>query len=142
MTHRTRPQIVLAEDDDDVRQPLAELLSADGFDVTCVQDGELLVDVLGHCEGKAAPPDVLITDHRMPGYTGLEVLAGLREAGWTMPVIIITAFGAEIGDVARSLGAYAILRKPFDADDLRTAVFCALDRPRRRIRTPERDPVD
>ncbi|MCU0620491.1 MAG: response regulator [Gemmatimonadales bacterium] len=70
------------------------------------------------------PPDIVVSDIRMPGKTGLELLAGLRRADWATPVILITGFGdrhtlAE----AQRLGAAAVFDKPFDVDDLRTAVL-------------------
>lgn len=122
-----RPQLVLAEDDDEVRLALADLFAHDGFDVTCVSDGELLVDHLGRCEARHQLPDVIVTDHRMPGYSSLDILEGLRLAGWNVPVLVITAFGREVQDLAENLGARAVFEKPFDPDDLRTAVLHWID---------------
>ncbi|MEZ4272167.1 MAG: response regulator [Myxococcota bacterium] len=117
-----RPRVAIAEDDDDVRCGLAGLFAQDGFEVSCVADGELLVDHLEWCRQNERLPDILILDHRMPGYCGLEVLDGLKSLNWRTPVIMISAFGAEILEAARTLGACAVFEKPFDPDDLRTAV--------------------
>ena len=60
----------------------------------------------------------------MPGFTGLEVLAGLRDANWHTPILLITAYGSdETYEEAARLGASGVFDKPFDIDDLRTAVL-------------------
>ena len=124
-----RRRLVLAEDDDEVRFALAELLVGDGFEVVCVPDGHRLVDYLSRCEQEDRLPDVIVTDHRMPGYTALDVLKGLRDAHWRVPVIVITAFGPDVREPARALGASAVFDKPFDPDDLRTAVLYWTEHP-------------
>jgi DNA-binding NtrC family response regulator len=66
---------------------------------------------------------LIISDVRMPGVSGLDVLATLRREDWSTPVILMTAFGdLETRAEARRLGAKALFDKPFDVDDLRTAV--------------------
>jgi len=63
----------------------------------------------------------------MPGLTGLDVLAILRCANRTTPVILITAFGDEATHAeGRELGAVAVLDKPFNVQELRTAVVGAM----------------
>jgi DNA-binding response OmpR family regulator len=59
----------------------------------------------------------------MPGFSGLTALAGVRSVDRRMPFVLITAYGDEtIREKALELGADAIFDKPFDIDDLRTAV--------------------
>jgi two-component system response regulator (stage 0 sporulation protein F) len=124
-TGRQPYRLTIAEDDHDIRDALARLLTEDGFEVTQVANGELLVQQL---EGPHLP-DMLILDHRMPGYSGLDILRVLHKWGWDIPVIMITAFGKEVFPVARSLGACAVFEKPFDHDDLRAAVYFYLRAP-------------
>ncbi|MEA2668015.1 MAG: hypothetical protein QOJ33_949 [Chloroflexota bacterium] len=63
--------------------------------------------------------DLVISDVRMPGYDGLNVLASLRQLPASIPVILITAFPtAATQATAARLGAFALLEKPFDLDDL------------------------
>jgi len=128
-----RPLVALAEDDDEIRLALAAVLESDGFEVAAVADGEMLIETLGRCEEAHRFPDIIITDHRMPGYSGLDVLDGLRVAGWKVPVIFITAFADEVRPLAHALGARAVFRKPFDPDDLRTAVFYWINWSERRL---------
>jgi DNA-binding NtrC family response regulator len=73
---------------------------------------------------RCRPPDVLVSDVRMPGLGGLDVLRGLRHCEWANPVILITAFGDEATHLeAVRLGAAAVLDKPFDVDDLRAILL-------------------
>lgn len=128
-----RAHVVLAEDDDDIRSALAEQLRMDLCTVTCVPDGAHLVDMLARSEQQQQLPDVIITDYRMPGYSALEVLRAMRQAGWRVPVIVISAFGSDIKSSAMDLGAYAVFQKPFDPDDLRIAVAYGIDVARGRL---------
>jgi CheY-like chemotaxis protein len=69
-------------------------------------------------------PEVVVSDIRLPGFTGIEILEQLRRSDWALPVILITAFGDdEIHQEARRLGAALLLDKPFDIEDLVQAVL-------------------
>lgn len=117
-------RILVAEDDDDMRSMLASALRRDGYEVIEVETGDRLLQELGTelLDGSTTRPDLIVSDIRMPGCTGIEVLAGLRRADWATPVILITAFpdGHTHSDATR-LGAL-VFDKPFDLDDLRVAV--------------------
>jgi DNA-binding response OmpR family regulator len=115
----------LAEDDDEMRHMLEAELRADGYVVFPVNDGTEMLEALSEASRlPSAAPDVIVMDVRMPGYSGLHVLAALRAAQWTTPVILITAFGdARLHEEAAKLGADVVFDKPFDVDDLRTALL-------------------
>ena len=119
------PRILVADDDPEMREMLAEELRASGYEVLLAKDGAQLREML-HGKGinRIDPePDLVVSDIRMPGKSGLEVLEALRTSNWAMPVILITAFGTpETHDEAKRLGANVILDKPFDLDDLVAAV--------------------
>lgn len=121
-----RPRIVLAEDDAEMRALLVTALLQDEYEVIEVRDGaELLRYLASEClRTLTGPPiDLVISDLRMPGRSGLEVLARLRYSDWATPFILTTAFGdPETHAEARRLGAAAVFDKPFDIDDLRTVV--------------------
>lgn len=121
------PRVLVAEDDPEMRDLIASALTDEGFDVLQARDGRELVEILGAMlppTARLQPPDVIITDIRMPGPSGLEGLAILRQSSWAVPVIVITAFGDLATHAeARRLGAAVVLDKPFDLDVLRTAVI-------------------
>jgi DNA-binding NtrC family response regulator len=120
-------RVLVVEDDDDMRQVLLEGLEADGHTVRgCGRIDEALQTL--ESEG---PFDVLITDVRLPGGSGLELLSVLHGRCSHVPArIVITGFGNEdLHESAEALGALAVFDKPFDVDDLRTAVFNVPSRP-------------
>jgi FixJ family two-component response regulator len=73
-----------------------------------------------------ARPDVVVTDVMMPKLSGLGVLDAIRRAQLHFPVILMTVLSdRSVFIVAKRLGAVGVLLKPFDVDDLRTAVLNA-----------------
>jgi len=121
-----RPRILLAEDDDDMRRMLVSALRKDAYEVIEARDGAELARLLAaeSVRSVEGPPiDLVISDLRMPGRSGLEVLGRMRRSDWATPFILTTAFGdSETHAEARRLGAAAVFDKPFDLDDLRTVV--------------------
>ena len=119
--------MILAEDDEELRRLLAGTLRRDGYEVTEAASGfellEVLADQLLH-PGSVAGFELVITDIRMPGASGLQALETLRRWDWATPLMVITAFGDEKAHAeARRLGVAAVFDKPFDIDDFRTAVY-------------------
>jgi CheY-like chemotaxis protein len=114
--------VLLVEDDEDMRKMVAFALTRRGLRVTQLRDGskalEYLVGVVLAGE-EAELPHVLLTDQRMPGVCGLDVIEATRVAGMRIPAILITAFGdAETHGRARGLGQTPVLDKPFEMDAL------------------------
>jgi len=114
--------VLVAEDDRAMRELITTLLRDAGYDVVEACDGAQLLDRIGDLAGRLHGRNaiaLIISDIRMPGLTGLDVLAALRVAYWRTPVILITAFGSEESHAeADQLGALAVLDKPFALDDL------------------------
>lgn len=122
------PVLYLAEDDDDLRGALIALFSHDGFEVRAAPDGAVLFDWLFRERGPGMrTPDVIVTDHRMPGYSSLDILECLSEVDCKVPVIVITAFCVEVRRLALAYGAYEVFCKPFDLEDLRSTTRCCID---------------
>lgn len=138
------PRILLAEDDDDMREMLEIELQADGYTVVAAKDGTELLEALSEAGNLPSDaPDVIITDIQMPGYSGLHALAALRAAGWKTPVIVITASrSARLHEEATKLGADVIFDKPFDLDDLRTALLYLADAARSHDREGATEPEE
>jgi len=124
-SHSAEARIIVAEDDFEMRRLVADCLRKEGHEVHEVADGaELLLRIEDSffLRSVPVPVDLFVTDIRMPVYTGLELVRGMREVGLTMPVIIMAAFGTtETREQAEALGA-ALLDKPFKLEDLRTLV--------------------
>lgn len=135
-------RILLAEDDYEMRDLVASALRKDGYEVVDIPDGgRLLVQIAeSYLAGKAYDAyDLVISDVRMPVCSGLQILEGLRRARWTAPVILMTAFGDEQTRTRAHMLDAILFDKPFDVDDLRTAVMNLLtEDPRDRTRRPAR----
>jgi DNA-binding response OmpR family regulator len=112
-----RPRVLVAEDDAEMRRLVADALRLEGYEVVEERDGgRLLVRVAAiySFESTSDPFDLLITDIRMPVCSGMSILQGLRDAKWTTPVILMTAFGdTETHLRAQRLDAM-IIDKPFE----------------------------
>ena len=112
------PCIYIVDDDASVQKALARLLAAHGLPVETYGSGEefLAKYVMGS-------PGCIITDVRMPGLSGVELLKKLTALGSTMPVIVLTAYDDETARrQAIEGGAAAWLLKPVKAEDLLNAI--------------------
>lgn len=120
-------RVLLAEDDDELRELLAAALRVDGYLVIEASDGEQLTEYLtsqliGGSDGSDLV-DLIISDIRMPGPSGLWALALLRQRDWATPFLVITALpDAEQHARARQLGASALLTKPIGLSRFRSVV--------------------
>jgi two-component system, response regulator, stage 0 sporulation protein F len=123
----TGRRLLVADDDDDLRELLASTLRLDGYEVVEAKNGLDLLDQIAPLLANTPSPepiDVIITDVQMPCFTGLEILTGLVEVERKPTVIVITADSdPSVRARASSLGALAVMVKPFDMDDLRTVLF-------------------
>ncbi|MBX3260499.1 MAG: response regulator [Labilithrix sp.] len=119
-----RPTVFLADDDDLFRAVLREELLAHGYAVQDVSDGAQALELLAMAaDGLAAPPDVVVLDVRMPGYSGLGVLNVMRRFAKRPPTLLLTAVSDTSIDVlARTMGAFGVLHKPVELDDVLDAV--------------------
>jgi DNA-binding response OmpR family regulator len=124
----SRHRVLLAEDDNEMRALMAMRLRDDGYDLVEVCDGTALFAAITCIQANRSPmPSVIVSDVRMPGLSGLFVLRTVRDRGWTVPIVLITAFGCEetLNEAAR-YQATMVLHKPFDLRDLSLAVACLL----------------
>src|SRR5262245_37489342 len=118
-------RLLIAEDDADLRDLLQDELEDVGYETVVAIDGR---SAMAHIERERERIDLLITDVRMPGLTGVELLAAMRTQRSEAPVVVITAFGSveEAVEMVKA-GAFQYLTKPFDTDDLLRAVAEALE---------------
>ncbi|GJE12256.1 MULTISPECIES: response regulator FixJ [Methylobacterium] len=114
----------VVDDDPAMRDSVGFLLGTEGFEVRLYEAGTDLLDSLA----KPAAGCVL-TDIRMPGIDGLELLRRLRAAGHTLPVVMMTGHGdVPLTVEAMKLGACDFIEKPFDDATLIQALRSALER--------------
>jgi DNA-binding NtrC family response regulator len=115
-------RLLVVDDDPEMRELLAEVLTEEGYDVAEAPDGAHALIRL-RAEGFGA----IILDKNMPGLSGLDLLPGIRAMCPETPVIVITAFGnPETYDRAVQSGAYDHLFKPFPMGELVQLVRRAL----------------
>jgi two-component system response regulator HydG len=121
---KAKHRVLVVDDEASARSGLAKLLGQDGFDVATAADG---ASALASVE--ETPPDLVITDLRMPGMDGIELVAKLNEKLPSLPVLVVTAYGEVSSAVtAMRAGADDFLTKPIDFDVLKLAVERALAR--------------
>ncbi len=116
------PTILIADDDDSLRRVLEFQLREGGYHVITAADGLIAFDIF-----TAREVDCLITDLRMPGLSGLELLRRTSAITGETPVIVITAYGdVETAVEAMRAGAFDFITKPFNRDQILLTVEKAL----------------
>jgi len=120
--------VLVVDDKEMMRDSVGGTLRRAGFAVVTAPDGSAALDMVAQKR-----PDALVTDLRMPGMTGLELLERLRKVDEELPVLVMTAFGTiETAVRALKLGAFDYLTKPFEGDELVIAVKRAVEHGRLR----------
>ena len=131
--HRAR--VLLADDDESFRRVQEYQLDRAGYLVTSAADGEAALEAF-----REGLHDLVVTDVRMPGLDGLELLARVRAISPDTPVVMITAQGTiETAVEAMKQGAFEFLTKPFPGEKLRLTLeraheFARLQRENRELR--------
>jgi len=112
--------VLLVEDDDQMRFLMRDVLVAGGYEVYEAADGARFAEYMEQTqEGRRPVPDLIISDIRMPGQSGLAVVDEIRRTDWATPIIFVTAFGDRTThEEGARLGAVAVLNKPFELDEL------------------------
>ena len=106
--------ILVVDDDQNIRKVLRDLLDKEGFNVLTASDVDKTLPFID-----AQDLDLIVTDLKMPGKSGMDLLSMVHERRPAVPVIMITAFGnVEAAVTAMKKGAYDFITKPFDEDEL------------------------
>jgi len=110
------------DDDPAVRDSLSFLLATAGLAVRTFETAGAFINAL-----TTVAPGCIVTDVRMPGMSGIELMSALARRGITLPVIVITGHGdVPLAVEAMKLGAFDFIEKPFDDDTIVSSVQAAL----------------
>ncbi len=117
-----RARVLVVEDEGYVRESLGEMLASRGYDVSLSAGVEAAMEVLAR-----APVDLVLTDLKLPGESGLGMIRKIRSRGADVPVVVLTGFGtiASAVECIRA-GANDYILKPADPDTLEVALERAL----------------
>ncbi len=114
----SKKQILIADDEPNLRRVLAAQLQRDGYEIIAAADGQEAIEAI-----EAHHVDVVITDLRMPRVDGMELLKRVTIAHPDVPVIMITAHGTvDTAVEALKHGAFDYITKPFEQSELRNVV--------------------
>ena len=130
-TTQPRPagHVFVVDDDDALRDSIADLLRVVGYQVRCWASGSAFI-----AEIPRVAPAVLVTDMRMPDMTGVELHAELIRQGRTLPVVYVSGESTVSQTVhAMKQGAVDFLVKPFGREELLRAVAASIEKDRRQM---------
>jgi FixJ family two-component response regulator len=128
MAKRKRTTFVAIVDDDaGLRAAIEALLNANGFRARSFPSAEAFLQCVGGTEAVC-----LILDSRLPGMSGLELQRELQAQGRAIPIIFATADNEAFRLLQSEAGALAVLRKPFDPEELPRLVKVAVEARRKR----------
>ncbi|MCD6051168.1 MAG: hypothetical protein K0Q55_2571, partial [Verrucomicrobia bacterium] len=117
-----RRTLLIVDDDESPRQALC-MVFGDDYELLVAENGEQALEL-----ARTHVVDTAIVDIRMPGVSGIDVLAGLKQMDMAIEVIILTAYQTlETARQALRLGARDYLVKPFGVDEIRKVVSAAMD---------------
>ncbi len=138
-----KPTILIIDDDTSLRRVLEYNLREAGYGVAAAASGEEGLRLFTEAE-----PSLVISDMKMPGMDGMQVLKSIKERSPETPVIMITAFGSvDMAVEAMKAGAYDYITKPFNRDELRLTVakalqFSSLSQENRQLKSQLADRAD
>jgi len=117
------PRILVVDDDENLRWVLQTQLEDMGYQASTATDGLEALEAIGQ-----SPPSLVLTDLKMPGLSGMDLLDRIRKEYPEVPVVIVTAFGTIQSAVhAMRAGAYDYLTKPIDFEELGLVVERVLE---------------
>ncbi len=115
--------VLVVDDKEMMRDSVASTLQRAGFTVLTAAEGATALDLAAKKR-----PDAVVTDMRMPGLSGMELVEKVRAIDEDLPVVVMTAFGTiETAVQAMKLGAFDYLTKPFEGDELIITVKRAIE---------------
>ncbi|MES1149923.1 MAG: sigma-54 dependent transcriptional regulator, partial [Bradyrhizobium guangdongense] len=125
--------VLVVDDEDIVRDSVRQWLELGGFAVRTAAAAEEAMRLV-----KESPPDVVLSDFRMPQISGLELMREIHRADPDIPVVLLTAHGdVPLAVAAMREGAYDFLQKPHDPEQLSLVIARAVERRRLKLQLGE-----
>ncbi|GAA0320192.1 sporulation initiation phosphotransferase Spo0F [Bacillus carboniphilus] len=113
-----KEKILIVDDQFGIRILLNEVFNKEGYQTFQAANGVQALEIV-----KSHSPDLVLLDMKIPGMDGIEILKRMKVIDEDIRVIIMTAYGElDLIQEAKDLGALTHFAKPFDIDDIRTAV--------------------
>ena len=110
--------ILIVDDEEGLREGLSRLLEDEGYAVLCAENGEKALEIV-----RGTHIDLILTDMRMPGISGIDLLKKVRKIRENIGVIILTGYGEiESYIEAMNFGAMEYVSKPFKVNELKFIV--------------------
>ena len=117
-----KTRVLVVDDDADARELISLVLSQAGYDVDSAADGFSALAKVSHYR-----PDAVVTDLRMPGMSGVDLLQRIRRVHGDVPVILATGLETlDLCTAAESYGAVTCLEKPINLEELVWTIEMAL----------------
>lgn len=118
------PRLLIVDDDAAMRELLGARLGTDGYQVALASGAEEAIEALTSATERGAPAafDLLLSDHRMRGWSGLALLSELRALGWSLPLMLMTAFPDRVLHDTTALLDIELIEKPFGLDQISAAI--------------------
>jgi DNA-binding NtrC family response regulator len=116
-----QPVVLIADDEDGIRELLKIALCQSGFQVLEAEDGEAAIKMI-----RSSNIDVVISDVLMPQLSGIQVLEIMRSEGIQTPFVLISGCASDIVATAQRLGVFDFIQKPFDFGIISNIVSAAV----------------
>ena len=113
-------RILAVDNEPSVRLSFRYVFSDPRYELTCVDSGKA---ALARLDANSDLYDVIIVDEKMPHLTGLELVSAIRQRGINGKIIVVSAhLSSELGEAYERMDVHVMFSKPFNVDELRTAV--------------------
>jgi len=121
----SRPKILVIDDEESILSLISDILTAEGYQVSCAENGEKGVE-----RAQKEEFDLIIVDIMMPGIDGIETIRRIRQFNTVVSILILTAYGKRKDAVINAVkfGVFDYITKPFDVDYLVSLIKYVLHR--------------
>jgi CheY-like chemotaxis protein len=116
-TTSTGRPVLVVDDEDVIRDTLADILEAQGYPVQTASNGAEALEVI-----QETPPSIVVTDVHMPRMDGVELVEQLHELGYDPPIVVVTGTMRNAAEVLKVMSVDECILKPFDIDMLLDAI--------------------